>query len=79
MKIKILEKGLRKYFGYAYKDNKGEAIVEIAKGLKDKEYMGTLIHEILHILYPNDSEYNVDQNARVLTRYLWEQGFRRNQ
>ena len=77
MKIKILEKSLRKYFGYAYKDNKGEAIVEIAKGLNDKEHMGTLIHEILHILYPNDSEYNVDQNARVLTRYLWEQGFRR--
>ena len=59
MKIKILEKGLRDYFGYAYKNHKGEAIVEIAKGLKDKEYMGTLIHEILHILYPNDSEYNV--------------------
>ena len=39
--------------------------------------MDTLIHEILHVLYPTDSESKISKNASTIRYYLWKQGFRR--
>lgn len=73
-KIKITERKLRRYFGYAYPYlNK----IELKVGMRDKTYLGTLVHEILHILYPEDSETKISQYAATLTHYIWKKGYRR--
>lgn len=73
IKIRITEKKLKKYFGYAYPDL---FKVELSKNLKDKTYLGTLIHEILHVLYPDQSETSITQFAATLTHYIWKKGYR---
>lgn len=73
IKIKITERKLREYFGYAFPTKNR---VEIRENLGDKTYLGTLIHEILHILYPKQSESSIDQYASTITHYVWKKGYR---
>ena len=77
-KIKIIEKklGREKALGLAYR---GEFVVEIDPRQKSKSYLNTLIHEILHCLYPNDSETKIGHNADILTKYVWDKNYRRVQ
>jgi Zn-dependent peptidase ImmA (M78 family) len=72
-KIKIVEKNIRAY-GYAYPDFN---LIEISPNQTDKQYMDTLIHELLHLLYPEDSESKVSKNAATIRYHLWQKGFRR--
>jgi hypothetical protein len=72
--IKLVERNLRYYWGYAYPTVRR---IEISTNLTDKQYMDTLIHEILHVLYPKDSESKISKNASTIRYYLWKQGFRR--
>ena len=72
--IKLVERNLRYYWGYAYPTVRR---IEISTNLTDKQYMDTLIHEILHVLYPTDSESKISKNASTIRYYLWKQGFRR--
>lgn len=74
LKVKIKEKKLIKYFGYAYI---GLNKIELRKGMKDKTYLGTLIHELIHILEPDESETAVAKKAATITHYVWKKGFRR--
>ena len=74
LKVKIKEKKLTKYFGYAYI---GLNKIELKKGMKDKTYLGTLIHELIHILEPDESETAVSRKAATITHYVWKKGFRR--
>jgi hypothetical protein len=73
--IKLVERNLRYYWGYAYPTVRR---IEISTNLTDKQYMDTLIHEILHVLYPKDSETKISKNASTIRYYLWKQGYRRN-
>lgn len=73
-RVAITERSLRKYFGYAYPDL---SLVEITKGLNDRAYLGTLIHELIHILKPEWTENAVDSMAANLTHYVWKAGYRR--
>lgn len=73
IKVGIKEKKLKKAFGYAYPES---FLVEISKGLGDKTYLGTLIHEILHVLYPEQSETSISRFAATLTHYIWKKGYR---
>lgn len=72
-RITVVEKALRGYYGYAYPDT-GE--IEIASGLHDYCYMVTLIHEVLHILYPDASETEVNRNSRTIAHQLRKAGYR---
>ena len=73
-KIKVRERKLRYYYGYAYPD---KSLVEITPNLKPRQYLDTLIHEILHVMYPNDSESKISQNASTITHHIWKKGYRR--
>ena len=72
--IKVQERKLRYYWGYAF-PRKG--LVEISPDLPDRQYMDTLIHEILHILYPKESETKISRNASTITHHLWKKNYRR--
>lgn len=73
-KIKVVKKVLKQYLGYAYTDIDK---IEIDPRQKSRRYLNTLIHEILHVLYPNDSETKISKNADTLTHYIWKEHYRR--
>tara|TARA_R110000868_G_scaffold13711_1_gene63525 strand:- start:4199 stop:4441 length:243 start_codon:yes stop_codon:yes gene_type:complete len=73
-KIKIWEKPLRDYYGYAYPET-GEIIIN--SKLKGKALLGTYIHEIMHILYPGASERMIAIESNIMTKHLWEKGYRK--
>lgn len=72
---KVIERklGKEKAFGMYYSDG----IIEIDPRQKSKSYLNTLIHEHLHHLCPNRGEAWVKNSAGVLTRAIWDKGFRR--
>jgi hypothetical protein len=75
-KIKIVEKklGRHRVWGFCYQ---GEKLIEIDPRQRAKTYLDTLIHELLHELFPEFSENKVKQSARVLTKHIWEKNYRR--
>lgn len=74
-KIKIIYRklGRQKAHGMASIDG----IVELDERLKGKKHLEILIHEVLHLLYPRNSENTIVKNSVTLTRILWEEGYRR--
>lgn len=73
-KIRIIEKRMRVYHGYAFPK---KLRIEIRSNQTPVEYLGTLVHELLHICFPDMGETQVDSVARVITYHLWRQGYRR--
>jgi hypothetical protein len=73
-KIRVQERKLRRYLGYAYPD---DGFIEIDPTQKPRQYLDTLIHEILHMMYPEDSETKISRNARTITHHIWKKGYRR--
>jgi hypothetical protein len=73
-RIKIKKKVLKQYWGYAYPE---EDRIEIDPRLRSRRFLNTLIHEILHVLYPNDSETKISENADTITHYIWHENYRR--
>jgi hypothetical protein len=72
--IKVVEKKLRKYHGYA---DTGTKTATVASNQSDYEYLGTLIHELIHIHFPDLSETNTDRIAKNITSNVWKKGFKR--
>lgn len=55
--------------------NKNKILID--SRLKGKIYMDTLIHEKLHLLYPEWSETQVLKTAQQLSTMLWHHSYRR--
>ena len=74
-KIKIIYRklGREKAHGMASSDG----IVDLDERLKGKKHLEILIHEVLHLLYPRNSENTIVKNSVTLTRILWKEGYRR--
>lgn len=72
-KVRVVERKLRKYYGYAYTDR---GLVEIDPTLPDYDYLSTLIHEIWHIINPDASETEVNKNAATMAHQIWKAGYR---
>ena len=75
-KIKVVERplGREKALGLAWV---GEDKIEIDGRLKSKQYLNTLIPEMLHIYNPNWSETRVDQTANEMCHIIWSKNYRR--
>lgn len=73
-KIKVRERRLKRYLGYAYPD---KSLIEITPNQRPRQYLDTLIHEILHVMYPDDSETKIARNASTITHHIWKKGYRR--
>jgi len=74
--IKVVERplGREKAFGLAWV---GENKIEIDGRLKSKEYLDTLIHEMLHIYNPTWPETRVAQTATEMANIIWNKNYRR--
>jgi len=79
--IHVVEKKLgrhdsptHKILGLAYKE---DLRIEIDPRQSSKEYLDTLVHETMHIIFPKESEKRVTAAAKKIARILWNKGFRR--
>jgi len=79
-KILVVDKNLlgidrkKKYFGLAYKD---EAKIEIDPHQRPIEYLDSLLHECVHILFPDMEEKEVYKLGLFLSSFLWDNGYRK--
>ena len=74
-RIKIIYRKLGKEQAYGIASSDG--IIEIDSRLKSKKHLEVLLHELLHILQPKDSEEMVIKKSVTLTKILWQEGYRR--
>jgi len=74
--VKVVERklGREKAVGQCY-TNKG--LVEIDPRQCSKDYLDTLIHEMLHLYFPEDEEWRVLKVATKMTNELWKKKYRR--
>ena len=75
-KIKVIDKklGRQKALGQAYTDAK---VIEVDPRQKSKNYLDTLIHEMLHVYNPDWSESKVSKTANEMTDIIWQKNYRR--
>ena len=73
--IQIVERklGRERAYGLAWTDE----LIEVDPRQKPRDYLGTVIHEALHQVFPEKSESEVARCASTLTRLLWGVGYRR--
>lgn len=72
IKIKYKKLGKQKVWGLAHSDG----IVEIDERLKGRKKMEIIIHEVMHLLNPNDSEEEIVRKSVLLTNTLWHEKYR---
>lgn len=75
MKIKVVHKKLGREKAYGMADSDG--VVYIDPRLKGKKHMEIVLHECLHLLYPDDSEEAIVDKSVTLCKILWKEGYRR--
>lgn len=73
--IQIVERklGRERAYGLAWPDE----LIEVDPRQKPRDYLGTVIHEALHQVFPEKSESDVARGASTLTRLIWGIGYRR--
>ena len=77
--VKERKLGRERAVGLAYSDFYGpdKGLIEIDPRQKGKDHLDTLIHEALHLVFPDMSERNVVKHTGRLARLLWRNGYRR--
>ena len=54
-----------------------DGVVDIDPRMKSKKYMRILLHESLHVCFPEMKEMAVRRASRLMRDVLWKQGYRR--
>ena len=75
MKIKITYKKLGKEKAHGIACSDGEVLLVVR--LKGKKHLEILIHEVMHLLNPEDEEDEIVRKSVALTKILWKEGYRR--
>ncbi len=75
MKIKIIYKKLGREQAHGIAESDG--IIYLDPRLKGKKHLEICVHEVLHLLNPNDSELAIIKKSITLTKVLWKEGYRR--
>ena len=60
-------------YGYAYPN---EGRIEIDPRQCTKEYLDTLIHEMLHCFFPTLAEKHIARTAAKIARQIWKRNYR---
>ena len=75
MRINIIYKKLGREQAHGIAESDGNIYLD--PRLRGKKHCEILIHECLHLLYPNDSELAIIKKSITLTKVLWKEGYRR--
>ena len=73
IRIKYRKLGKEKAWGIAHSDG----LIEIDPSVKSKKHLEIVIHEVLHILFPEASESEIENKSITLTKILWSEHYRR--
>jgi len=75
-KIKVIYRklGRHKVYGFA---NCGYNEIEIDSRVKSKKHLELIIHESMHILFPEAEEEEIESKAIILTNTIWGEYYRR--
>jgi len=74
-RIKIIYRKLGKEQAYGISSSDG--IIELDSRLKSKKHLEVLIHEVMHLLQPEDDEDEIVRKSVTLTKILWKENYRR--
>ncbi|CAB4121903.1 hypothetical protein UFOVP19_22 [uncultured Caudovirales phage] len=75
-KIKVIYKKLGRHNVYGFA-NCGYNEIEIDSRLKGKKALELLIHESMHILFPEAEEEEIESKSIILTNTIWSEQYRR--
>lgn len=67
------EKGV-KALGFAHIDDN---VIEIDPRQTTFSYFETMVHEMMHLLFPDLSEHQIKTKSNKLTRFLWDHNYRK--
>lgn len=73
-KTKVVYKKLKRAWGYAYVHLDK---IELHDTLKGKKHLEILIHEKLHLMFPDLDEKAIIRHAKELSSLIWKQDYRR--
>jgi hypothetical protein len=73
IKVKYQKLGKQKVWGLA----DSEGIIYLDSRLKGKKHLEILIHESLHLLYPEAEEDEIVNKSISLCNLIWKQRYRR--
>lgn len=54
-----------------------DGLIEIDPRLDAKEYLATLVHELIHHRFPGATEQYVLDTEKLIVNALWRRGYRR--
>lgn len=75
MKIKIIYKKLGREQAHGIAESDGNIYLD--PRLKGKKHLEILLHELGHLINPNDDEETIIRKSVTLTKVLWKEGYRR--
>lgn len=52
-------------------------LIELDPRQKPKEYLNTLIHELIHLAFPDMPETKVRKGANLVAHHVWKQKYRK--
>lgn len=73
IRIKYRKLGKEKVWGVAHSDG----LIEIEERLKGKKALEIIIHECMHLLFPQADEEEIVKKSVALTKILWKENYRR--
>jgi len=73
IRIKYRKLGKEKAWGIAHSDG----LIEIDPSVRSKKHLEIVIHEVLHILFPEATEEEIVNKSITLTKILWSEHYRR--
>jgi len=75
-KIQVIDKklGREKAYGLAYMS---DMKIVLEERQESKDYLDTLIHEMLHCFAPKWGEKRIAETANEMTRVIWNKNYRR--
>jgi hypothetical protein len=73
IRIKYRKLGKEKAWGIAHSDG----LIEIDPSVRSKKHLEIVIHEVLHILFPEATEEEIINKSITLTKILWAEHYRR--
>jgi hypothetical protein len=77
-KLKVVERklGREEALGLCWKKT---GLIEIDPQLESKAHLDTLIHEMLHLYFPEEEEWRIAKVATKMATVLWTHRYRRLQ
>ncbi len=56
-----------------------DGVIEIDPRLGARDYLGTLIHELLHHVLPGAQHGWIEKTEKIMANAIWQRGYRRIQ